>query len=96
MAILTHLDEPVRTMAWLDATTGLRASELLALRWEDIDFTTGVLHVQRGIVYSVVGDTKSDASKSRIPLAQAVLDSLLRWRKETPLRRAHGLGICQP
>ncbi len=84
MAVLTHLDEPVRTMAWLDATTGLRASELLALRWEDIDFTTGVLHVQRGIVYSVVGDTKSDASKSRIPLAQAVLDSLLRWRKETP------------
>lgn len=33
MAILTHLKEPVRTMAWLDATTGLRVSELLALRW---------------------------------------------------------------
>ena len=56
MAILTHLEEPVRTMAWLDATTGLRVSELLALRWHDIDFDAGVMHVQRGIVYNVVGE----------------------------------------
>src|SRR5262249_61890552 len=27
---------------------GLRASELVALRWDDIDFTTGRLHVRRG------------------------------------------------
>jgi integrase len=59
-------------------------SELLALRWHDIDFETGVMHVQRGIVYSVVGDTKSDASRSRIPLASSMLDSLARSRRETP------------
>lgn len=84
VAVLSHLKEPIRTMAWLDATTGLRASELLALRWLDIDFESGVMHVQRGIVYGVVGDTKTNASKSRIPLAAAVLDSLERWRRETP------------
>ena len=43
MAILAQLKEPVKTMVWLDATTGLRVSELLALRWQDIDFDTGVL-----------------------------------------------------
>jgi integrase len=59
-------------------------SELLALRWHDIDFDAGAMHIQRGIVYSVVGDTKSDASKSRVPLAASVLDSLARWRRETP------------
>jgi integrase len=84
MAILTHLREPVRTLVWLDATTGLRVGELLALRWHDIDFDAGAMHVQRGIVYSVVGNTESDASKSRIPLAASVLDSLARWRRETP------------
>lgn len=84
MAVLSHLKEPVRTMAWLDAATGLRASELLALRWQDIDFDAGVMHVQRGIVYGVVGDTKSGASKSRIPLAAPVVESLSRWRRETP------------
>src|SRR3984885_13599892 len=68
----------------VDATTGLRVSELLALRWSDIDFDARVVHVQRGIVYNVVGDTKSDSSKSRMPLAAAVLDSLARWRRETP------------
>ena len=26
---------------------GLRASELVALRWDDIDFTTSKLHVRR-------------------------------------------------
>ena len=84
MAVLTHLKEPVRTMAWLDATTGLRVSELLALRWCDIDFEAGVMHVQRGIVYNVVGQLKSDSSKSRMPLATSVLDSLRQWRRETP------------
>ena len=84
MAILTYLEEPVRTMAWLDATTGLRVSELLALRWDDIDFEAGVIHIKRGIVYNVVGATKSGASKSRIPIAPTVLASLERWRRETP------------
>jgi integrase len=84
MAILTHLKEPVRTMVWLDATTGLRVSELLALRWHDIDVDADAMHVHRGIVCSVVGNTKSDASKSRVPLAASVLDSLARWRRETP------------
>jgi integrase len=49
MTILSHLKEQVRTMAWLDVTTGLRASELLALRWGDIDFDTGVMFVQRAV-----------------------------------------------
>jgi integrase len=48
------------------------------------DFDAGAMHVQRGIVYSVVGNTKSDASKSSVPLAASVLDSLARWRRETP------------
>ena len=84
MAILIHLEEPVRTMVWLDATTGLRVSELLALRWHDINFDAGGMNVQRGIVYNVVGDTKSDSSQSRMPLAASVVDSLARWRRETP------------
>jgi integrase len=96
MAILAHLKEPVRTMAWLDATTGLRVSELLALRWGDIDLDAGVMHVQRGIVYNVVGQSKSDSSKSRMPLATSVLDSLAQWRRETPtLLRKTGSSPAQ-
>jgi integrase len=96
MAILTFLKEPVRTMVWLDATTGLRVSELLALRWNDIDFEAGDMHVQRGIVYNVVGNVKSDASKSRIPLAASVLDSLARWRRETPYATGEDWVFASP
>lgn len=84
MTIIGHLQEPVRTMVLLDASTGLRASELTALRWEDIDFDAGVLHVRRGIVYAVVGEVKTDASRSKLPLAPWLVESLLAWRRETP------------
>ncbi|MEO6802237.1 MAG: hypothetical protein ABI197_03210 [Granulicella sp.] len=70
MAVLSRLKELVRTMAWLDSTTGLRASELPALRWDDIDFETSVAYVQRGIVYNVVGLQKAMLQRvvSRLPL----------------------------
>ena len=45
-----YLQEPVRTMALVDASTGLRASELTGLRWQDVEFDAGVLHVRRGVV----------------------------------------------
>lgn len=96
MAILACLKEPVRTMAWLDATTGLRVSELLGLRWQDIDFETGVLHIRRGIVSGVVGETKSDASRSQLPLAASVLDSLLTWRSETPYAASSDWVFASP
>src|SRR5271170_1250846 len=96
MAILAHLKEPVRTMAWLDATTGLRVSELLALRWQDINFKGGVLHIRRGIVSGIVGNAKSDASRSQLPLAASVLDSLLAWRSETPYAASSDWVFASP
>lgn len=48
MAIIGSLPEPMRTMALVDASTGLRASELTGLRWEDIDL--------RPVFYASVGE----------------------------------------
>jgi len=96
VAILTYLKEPVKTMVWLDATTGLRVSELLALRWQDIDFDTEVLHVRRAIVSGVVGETKTNASSSRMPLAISVLNSLQAWRRETPYAASSDWMFASP
>jgi integrase len=90
MAIIGNLQEPVKTMALLDASTGLRASELTGLRWEDVNFDSGVLHVRRGVVSAVVGDVKTDASRSQLPLAPFMLNALAAWRRETPYARAIG------
>ena len=96
MAVLAHFDEPVRTMAWLDALTGPRGSELFGLQWADIDFEAATLQIRRGIVYGVAGATKSEASRSRLPIAKPVLDSLLRWRSETPYAAPNDWVFASP
>jgi len=52
----------------LDAGTGLRISELLALRWRDMDFDNLELSVTRSIWHQVVGDCKTEASAKPVPL----------------------------
>jgi integrase len=84
LAILSHLREPCYTMAFLDASTGLRISELLALKWMDIDFETLTIRVSRGIVYGVVGKCKTKVSKNPVPLDPALAEMLWNWRLKTP------------
>jgi integrase len=43
--LLSKLSVRERTLALLDAATGLRVSELLALRWSDVDFKNPELRV---------------------------------------------------
>jgi integrase len=66
--LLTKLDVRERTLALLDAATGLRVSELLAIRWSDIDFDNLELSVTRSIWHQVVGDCKTEASAKPVPL----------------------------
>jgi integrase len=85
--LLGHLGEPARTMALLDALTGLRISELLALKWGDIDFARQQLHVSRAIVYGVVGQCKSKASQKPVPLVPGLARALRNWKSRTPYTR---------
>jgi integrase len=57
--------------------TGLRASELRGLRWEDIDLKRGELHVrQRADRYNEIGRTKSEAGERTVPLPPMVVAAL--------------------
>jgi len=67
----------------LDAGTGLRVSELLALRWRDVDFDNLELQVTRAIWHQIVGDCKTEASAKPIPLDSYMADDLQRWRKQS-------------
>jgi integrase len=53
-AMLQELGEPWRTAVFLAASTGLRVSELLALKWQDVDFSAGEIKLCRGIVLSQI------------------------------------------
>jgi integrase len=65
--------------------TGLRASELRGLRWQDVDLKRGELHVrQRADRYNVIGKPKSESGERTIPLGPIVLNTLKEWKLACP------------
>jgi integrase len=94
--LLTKLDVRERTLVLLDAATGLRVSELLALRWEDVDFKALELSVTRSIWHQVVGDCKTEASAKPVPLDSYMAEDLLRWRRISPYPMPHDWVFASP
>jgi integrase len=75
---------PVRFRPFLVTAifTGMRASELRGLRWEDVDLEAGIIHVrQRADAWGSMGPPKSEAGDREIPLAPIVLNTLKALRK---------------
>jgi integrase len=71
--------------------TGLRASELRALRWKDVDLEHGVLRVrQRADRFNVIGPPKSEAGTRTISLPPEVIAALKRWKPSCPKAKARG------
>lgn len=71
------------TFVILALYAGLRRSEILGLRWSDIDFDVGNLHVQRSVVFSddnrsglINEDMKTPAANRIIPLPVPVVAAL--------------------
>jgi integrase len=61
--------------------TGLRASELRGLRWEDVDLKRGEIHVrQRADRFGTIGRPKSHAGERTIPLPPVVVTVLREHR----------------
>jgi len=59
-------------------------SELLALKWSDVDFESLELHVTRSIALQRVGPCKTEASQKPVPLDPELAEVLLMWRRRSP------------
>jgi integrase len=94
--LLSNLDVRERTLVLLDAATGLRVSELLALRWEDVNFKTLELSVTRSIWHQVVGNCKTEASAKPVPLDSYMAEDLLEWRRTSPYPMPHDWVFASP
>jgi len=92
--LIDKLQEPVRTMAIVAMCTGLRISEVLALRWESLDFEAGSMLVERATVNGRIGPTKTETSRDDVPLDGELASVLLEWQKE--LGRSTGLVFPSP
>lgn len=79
---------------WLLSCYGLRRSEVLGLRWSDIDGETLSIHQGRVAVGadSEIGDTKSQRGRRDLPMP-ADLAEALRALKTAQKREAMALGV---
>jgi integrase len=65
--------------------TGMRASELRGLTWDDVDFEHMVLAVrQRANLWGEIGSPKSAAGEREIPMSPLVVNALREWRLACP------------
>ena len=71
---------PFGLFAYFALYSGLRRGELLALRWEDIDFTNRQIRVERALYWEVnqprIKEPKTEAGKRVVPLLDALADKL--------------------
>jgi integrase len=65
--------------------TGLRASELRGLQWDDVDLKRSELHVrQRADRYGKIGRPKSEAGERTVPLPPMLVAALREHRLASP------------
>src|SRR5260221_10308360 len=83
-------------MVLMAVGTGLRRSELFALKWKDVDFAANHLSVTRSIVSQVVGVCKTEASQNPVPLHESLAQALLEWHRHTSFRKREDWVFASP
>lgn len=83
--IMMNLDDPVRTLVFLVAVTGLRISEALGLKWDDLDYEGQMINLRRVWVGNdLIDHTKTEGSAAPVPLGDLLADALRAWHQESP------------
>lgn len=97
MKLLTHeemkhlliqaKEEDFFEIVLLDLTTGMRKGELLALKWDDLDFKTGELKIRRQVSAVkgelIISEPKTKATVRTVILPRSVVEVLRRHKATT-------------
>jgi integrase len=84
-AIVAHLKGRWRPLLMTAIFTGLRASELRGLRWEDLDLKKAELHVrQRADKFKTIGKPKSASGQRTVPMPPILVNTLREWKLACP------------
>lgn len=91
-----QLNSCFRLMVILDVTTGLRRSELFALKWGDVDFAGLRLDILRSIYLPHIYNCKTEASRKPVPLEERGAADLWLWKETSPYRQADDWVFASP
>jgi integrase len=81
-ALIDALPDPYRTIVIVAVCTGLRVSEILALRWSRIRFDRLTMLVKVKSVNGRIGRVKTECSEDELPLDPDFATALLRWKAQ--------------
>jgi integrase len=83
-ALLAALPPRIRTIYACAFYGGLRAGELRALRWDDVDLAGGIIRVERAMDGSgVIVEPKSRYGRRRVPVVGVLRDLLVEHKAAT-------------
>lgn len=87
---------------YVDIFTGMRVGEITGLTWDDIDFTNGLIHINKQIVQTrkkgdpyKYGSPKNGKSRTIAPAPQ-VMDVLMNLRIDQELEKAKAKDLWRP
>ncbi len=84
-AIIAATPDRHRPVILTALLTGMRASELRGLIWDDVDLQHGQINVRRRADrFGTFGPPKSEAGTRSIPLSPLLLSALKQWRLACP------------
>lgn len=76
-----YIDEETRALVLTLAWTGMRWGEATALRADDVDFTTGVIHIRRAHWRGIVGTPKNGRERV-VPMSPILAETLRQHQRQ--------------
>lgn len=96
-AVPDDLLGPTDRALYLTATmTGLRQGELVALRWQDVDWVAGLVRVRRNYTRGRFGTPKTRRSSRAVPMADRLAAELERHFQRSRYQADEDLVFCHP
>lgn len=81
--IIDTAEGQVKNLIQFNFWTGLRTSEIIALKWEDVNFDDEIILIKRAKVEGEIKTTKTKAGIRKILLLPKALDALINQRQFT-------------
>jgi integrase len=91
LSFAAQLSDRHRTMVVTAMCSGMRVPEVLSLRWDQVDFVTGLLSAQQVPANAPAGELKTGMAKEQIPMDPVLVEAMLEWRNKSP-----GAGLVFP
>ena len=88
--------DPWRTWLLLGICLGGRFSEIIGLKWSDIDWFGKKLSISRSLVFQRVAETKTEESAEPIPLNDDLIRLLTSWRSQTEFKGENDWVFASP